>query len=299
MRLRFLNIVATVDLCVPLHLKHLCLHLRHAEFNPTRFRAVIFRLREPLSTCLIFSTGKLVVTGCESIEHAKLAALKYARIIERAENLERKREEMKGEEISTSAESEEIAGNAGRTGRERERGRGRNDGNSNADPSSFSSSSSNSTAPIPIPIPIPIPLPVRVEFRGFHIQNLVGVTDVRFAIRLELLYECCSRVKMSGSVASMDASNSLSDENESEKRARIHLAATPQIKELFLTTAKGSAVFEPDLFPGLIYRLEEPKCVILIFVNGKLVITGAKSQSNVETAAETILQLLWYFKKID
>ena len=34
--------------------------------------------------------------------------------------------------------------------------------------------------------------------------------------------------------------------------------------------------YEPELFPGLIYRMKVPKIVLLIFVSGKIVITGAK-----------------------
>jgi TATA-box binding protein (TBP) (component of TFIID and TFIIIB) len=32
--------------------------------------------------------------------------------------------------------------------------------------------------------------------------------------------------------------------------------------------------YEPELFPGLIYRMKEPKIVLLIFVSGKVVLTG-------------------------
>jgi hypothetical protein len=34
--------------------------------------------------------------------------------------------------------------------------------------------------------------------------------------------------------------------------------------------------YEPELFPGLIYRMVKPKIVLLIFVSGKVVLTGAK-----------------------
>ena len=34
--------------------------------------------------------------------------------------------------------------------------------------------------------------------------------------------------------------------------------------------------FEPEIFPGLIYRMMRPHIVLLIFVSGKLVLTGAK-----------------------
>ena len=36
------------------------------------------------------------------------------------------------------------------------------------------------------------------------------------------------------------------------------------------------ANYEPELFPGLIYRMKQPKVVLLIFVSGKVVLTGAK-----------------------
>jgi TATA-box binding protein (TBP) (component of TFIID and TFIIIB) len=35
------------------------------------------------------------------------------------------------------------------------------------------------------------------------------------------------------------------------------------------------AQYEPELFPGLIYRMKDPKVVLLIFVSGKVVLTGA------------------------
>ena len=37
-----------------------------------------------------------------------------------------------------------------------------------------------------------------------------------------------------------------------------------------------AAQYEPELFPGLIYRMKEPKVVLLIFVSGKVVLTGAQ-----------------------
>lgn len=32
--------------------------------------------------------------------------------------------------------------------------------------------------------------------------------------------------------------------------------------------------YEPELFPGLIYRMIKPRIVLLIFVSGKVVLTG-------------------------
>ncbi|XP_039142740.1 TATA-box-binding protein 2-like [Dioscorea cayenensis subsp. rotundata] len=34
--------------------------------------------------------------------------------------------------------------------------------------------------------------------------------------------------------------------------------------------------YEPEIFPGLIYRMREPKTVLLIFFLGKVILTGSK-----------------------
>lgn len=77
------NIVSTVNLCCKLDLKRIALHARNAEYNPKRFAAVIMRIREPRTTALIFSSGKMVCTGAKSEDDSRLAARKYARIIQK------------------------------------------------------------------------------------------------------------------------------------------------------------------------------------------------------------------------
>jgi len=44
------------------------------------------------------------------------------------------------------------------------------------------------------------------------------------------------------------------------------------------------AMYEPEQFPGLIYRMDEPKVVILLFASGKLVCTGATKEEDVYSA---------------
>lgn len=44
--------------------------------------------------------------------------------------------------------------------------------------------------------------------------------------------------------------------------------------------------YEPELFPGLIYRMVKPKIVLLIFVSGKIVLTGAKQREEIYAAFE-------------
>ncbi len=53
-----------------------------------------------------------------------------------------------------------------------------------------------------------------------------------------------------------------------------------------------NTMYEPEQFPGLIFRMDEPKVVLLIFSPGKMVITGAKSEEEVYEAATTMYNLL-------
>ncbi|KAK4793653.1 hypothetical protein SAY86_024088 [Trapa natans] len=162
------NIVSTVNLDCKLDLKAIALQARNAEYNPKRFAAVIMRIREPKTTALIFASGKMVCTGAKSEQQSKLAARKYARIIQK--------------------------------------------------------------------------LGFPAKFKDFKIQNIVGSCDVKFPIRLEGL-------------------------------AYSHGAFSS---------------YEPELFPGLIYRMKQPKIVLLIFVSGKIVLTGAKVRDETYTAFENI-----------
>ena len=54
----------------------------------------------------------------------------------------------------------------------------------------------------------------------------------------------------------------------------------------------GHSMYEPEQFPGLIYRMAEPKVVILLFASGKLVCTGAKKEEDVYVAVEQLHTLL-------
>ena len=52
------------------------------------------------------------------------------------------------------------------------------------------------------------------------------------------------------------------------------------------------AMYEPEQFPGLIYRMGDPKVVILIFSSGKLVCTGAKREGEVHRAVTKLQETL-------
>ena len=50
--------------------------------------------------------------------------------------------------------------------------------------------------------------------------------------------------------------------------------------------------YEPEQFPGLIYRLKKPKVVLLLFGSGKIVCTGAKTREDVENAIVEVRRAL-------
>jgi len=47
--------------------------------------------------------------------------------------------------------------------------------------------------------------------------------------------------------------------------------------------------YEPEQFPGLVYRLSSPKVVMLLFGSGKIVITGGKKPEDAEAAVEKVV----------
>jgi transcription initiation factor TFIID TATA-box-binding protein len=77
------NIVSTANLGNKLELSTIALNCINAEYNPKRFAAVIMRIREPKTTALIFSSGKMVCTGAKSEELSRDAAKKYAKAIKK------------------------------------------------------------------------------------------------------------------------------------------------------------------------------------------------------------------------
>jgi transcription initiation factor TFIID TATA-box-binding protein len=54
----------------------------------------------------------------------------------------------------------------------------------------------------------------------------------------------------------------------------------------------GKTMYEPEQFPGLIYRMDEPKVVMLIFASGSLVCTGAKKEQDVYDAVHKLHGIL-------
>jgi len=52
----------------------------------------------------------------------------------------------------------------------------------------------------------------------------------------------------------------------------------------------GRTMYEPEQFPGLIYRVDLPRVVFLIFASGKIVCTGATKEEDIYKAVENLHQ---------
>jgi transcription initiation factor TFIID TATA-box-binding protein len=91
------------------------------------------------------------------------------------------------------------------------------------------------------------------------------------------------------------------------KRNGIVILGKPEIKIQNIVASAGlgghidlekstyslkKTMYEPEQFPGLIYRMDDPKVVILIFASGKLVCTGAKKEAEVPRAIGILQQTL-------
>ena len=179
------NIVSTANLCCKLDLREIALQARNAEYNAKRFAAVIMRIKEPKTTALIFSSGKMVCTGAKSEEESRKAARKFAKIIKS--------------------------------------------------------------------------LGFSVEFKEFKVQNIVGSCDIKFKIHLTKLNT---------------ALGGLNDKAKNQKGRKF------------------ICHYEPEAFPGLIYHMTQPEIVLLIFVSGKIVLTGAKQKNEIYEAFDKIYPLL-------
>ena len=159
------NVVATVimEITEKIDLTKIARKFEDAEYNPERFPGLVMRIKDPKATFLIFSTGKMVITGLRRADEASLAVKKIVKSIKNA---------------GISVSNPEIT-----------------------------------------------------------VQNIVASGDLHTFIDLNM--------------------------------AAIIME---------------NAMYEPEVFPGLIYRMKEPKTVFLIFSTGKVVCTGAKNKEFVKEA---------------
>lgn len=158
------NVVSTIKLSDHFDLNTIKSRLDEAEYKKQKFPGLIYRINEPRAVFLLFSSGKVVCTGCKSIENAKNAF----------DKLHRKLIEI-GVDVNSGYE--------------------------------------------------------------VSVQNIVASADI-------------------GRVLNLNA--------------------------IAIGLGLENIEYEPEQFPGLVYRVDAPKVVILLFGSGKLVITGGKSIADCE-----------------
>jgi transcription initiation factor TFIID TATA-box-binding protein len=163
------NVVATVTVEIQekIDLTKIAAKYPQSEYNPERFPGLVMRVEKPRGTALIFSTGKMVVTGLRKASQADKVV-------------------------------EKIVKNITKVG-------------------------------------IPIKNPQII------IQNIVASGDLHTHIDLNLA-----------------------------------------------AVVMEYAMYEPEVFPGLIYRMQDPKSVFLLFSTGKIVCTGIKTEDVVANAVSKL-----------
>lgn len=60
------------------------------------------------------------------------------------------------------------------------------------------------------------------------------------------------------------------------------------LNKIAMSLSLDKIEYEPEQFPGLVYRIDNPKTVVLLFGSGKLIITGGKSEEDAKQAVEII-----------
>ena len=159
------NVVATVvvEITEKIDLNQIARRHADVEYNPERFPGLVMRIEKPRATILIFSTGKMVVTGLRKAAEAPRVVEKVVKNIKKAG--------------------------------------------------------------------------IKVSNPEITIQNIVASGDLHTNIDLNMA-----------------------------------------------AIVMEYAMYEPEVFPGLIYRMQDPKTVFLIFSTGRIVCTGAKNPDEVREA---------------
>ena len=166
------NVVATGSMGQEIDLLAIVKTFVNVKYRPKKFPGLVFPLKLPKTTTLIFTTGKMVCTGAKSEKMARSAVRKVVRELKEAGFI--------------------------------------------------------------------IPREPKIE-----VQNIVGTANIGGGVNLEEAAEVL-----------------------------------------------GNIMYEPEQFPGAVYRMAEPKVVILIFSTGKLVITGAKREEQIPEAADKMREIL-------
>ncbi len=74
--------------------------------------------------------------------------------------------------------------------------------------------------------------------------------------------------------------------------ASSDLGEPVNLTSVVLSLGLDNVEYEPEVFPGLVYRLNDPKVVILLFQSGRLVCTGGRTREDVLVAVDKVAEEL-------
>ncbi len=166
------NIVVSTSLEHDIPLEKMAATLNNTEYNPEQFPGLVIRIREPKTSALIFSSGKVVCTGARSMEKVDESIAKIIKALKK--------------------------------------------------------------------IDIDITIKPKIS-----VQNIVASGSIGMDLNLNVL--------------AMKLENT---------------------------------EYEPEQFPGLVYKLDEAMATFLLFSNGKIVCTGTKSEKEVHNALDMLIENL-------
>jgi transcription initiation factor TFIID TATA-box-binding protein len=166
------NIVVSTSLEHDIPLEKMAATLSNTEYNPEQFPGLVIRIKDPKTSALIFSSGKVVCTGARSLEKVEESIQK---IIESLEKID-----------------------------------------------------------------------IKIKIKPkINVQNIVASGSIGMDLNL----------------------NTLAMKLENTE-------------------------YEPEQFPGLVYKLMQAKATFLLFSNGKVVCTGTKSEEEVHAALDKLIETL-------
>jgi transcription initiation factor TFIID TATA-box-binding protein len=70
--------------------------------------------------------------------------------------------------------------------------------------------------------------------------------------------------------------------------ATSNLGGELNLSEVAVSLGLENVEYEPEQFPGLVYRIQEPKVALLLFGSGKIVCAGARKIEDVSLAVEKV-----------
>ncbi len=81
--IKIVNIVVSSSLGHDIPLEKMAATLSNTEYNPEQFPGLVIRIKEPKTSALIFSSGKIVCTGARTIEKVQESIKKIIKSLEK------------------------------------------------------------------------------------------------------------------------------------------------------------------------------------------------------------------------